>query len=395
MTPPLPGTIGILPSGALGVALFYHLTGSLSCLDGSVFFLERDGRPAGGAVRSRGASLRVADAAGVHSVAGVSVFPGGLKACGAAGRLPEVLLLCTNPDQLLPLLDPCVQVLERAHQEGDLREESIPLPALVLCANGIYFQRVRQVFIEKLEEATLLGRLPDLWPGLMPRIVGRLMRGVTIQTGVREGNGPDALYRPGPPGLTRLAGGEVALRRRVHEVLSRGGGMFELAEGSSPTRVEFDKGMVNLVANLLGQLVAIDSHGGFTPLSVGQVVERVGEAGVRELVGRVLEVGKGVRAYDVREDLERVTGATLENLRRHADHIPSSLQWLDLKLRRGEPVAGLAPTETWLLEPLLHYARSAGLAGAEEYLVGLRRELEAKLQQVARSRPPTPPPPRP
>ena len=103
-----------------------------------------------------------------------------LNRCQAAACLPEVLLICPNPDQLLPLLTPCVSLLERASETGTLDPAALPLPLLVLCSNGIYFQRIRQVFLEKLEESTLLGRLPDLWPDLMPSIVGRLLRGVSL-----------------------------------------------------------------------------------------------------------------------------------------------------------------------------------------------------------------------
>jgi len=47
-------------------------------------------------------------------------------------------------------------------------------------------QRLLNIFVEWLEESALLGRLPDLWPDFMPRIVGRLLRGMTIQTGVSQ-----------------------------------------------------------------------------------------------------------------------------------------------------------------------------------------------------------------
>ena len=121
--------------------------------------------------------------------------------------LPEIVLLCPNPDQLPGILNTVVQLLERMNEHGELTPE-FELPTLVLSSNGIYYQRLRQQFIERLEESTLLGRLPDLWPDIMPRIVGRLLRGVTIQTGVRDGIGADAVYHPGPRGITRLAGGD-------------------------------------------------------------------------------------------------------------------------------------------------------------------------------------------
>jgi hypothetical protein len=98
----------------------------------------------------------------------------------------------------------------------------------------------------------------------MPRLVGRLLRGVTIQTGQRDGSGADAVYRPGPLGRTRVAGGDAAIRARTVELLVSLGEWFEMGDEASPTRVEFDKALVNLTANLLGQLAAIDESDGST-----------------------------------------------------------------------------------------------------------------------------------
>ena len=66
---------------------------------------------------------------------------------------------------------------------------------LVLCNNGIHHLRVRRFLVEALEESTLYGRLPDLWSEVMGRIVGKLLRGIAIQPGQRDGHGggPDAV----------------------------------------------------------------------------------------------------------------------------------------------------------------------------------------------------------
>src|ERR1043166_1921526 len=53
------GTIGILPAGALGVSLFFHLTRGLSRIDGDVFFIERSGSTSGELLRQQ-KFLRVA-----------------------------------------------------------------------------------------------------------------------------------------------------------------------------------------------------------------------------------------------------------------------------------------------------------------------------------------------
>ena len=371
------GTIGILPAGALGVSFFYHLTGELARADGAVVFLERTGSASATQLRQQ-TELRIADAHGVRCVNIANIWQPDLLTCHAAGRLPEILLVCPNPDQLLGVITDVVQLLERIHHAGGLNAPLLPLPLIVLCSNGIYFQRVRQIFLEKLEEATLLGRLPDLWPDLMPRLVGRLLRGVTIQTGVREGAGAGTIYRPGPRGITRIAGGDAANRARCAELLTARGGWFEVAD-CPPTRVEFDKAMVNLVANLLGQLYAIDDTGELRVLTVGEIIRPEHEVEIRHLCEQVFRIGQAVKAYGAQENFAPALAATFASLHQHAGHTPSSLQWVALRLRAHQLEAALTPTETWLLDPLMHYARSAGLDDAAQYLAELKRRLLARL----------------
>ena len=373
--------VGIVPAGALGVSFFHHLTGELSRRDGSVYFLERDGSASAAELRAAG-SLSIEHRGRREDLPIAPLLKPDLLGCASGDGVPEVLLVCPNPDQLLPLLTPCVTLLERAFQSGSVDPSRIPMPQLVLCSNGIYFQRIRQVFLEKLEEATLLGRLPDLWPDWMPAIVGRLMRGVTIQTGIRDTVGGRTLYRPGPPGITRLAGGNRSDRHRVHQVLSNHGGLWDLSDTATPTRVEFDKAMVNLVANLLGQLAAIGEDGRFQMITVGEVAERLTERRIVELVSQVLAVGKAVRAYSSGETVDQVAAPVLESLRLHANHVSSSIQWLGMRLSRGEQVTDITPTELWLLDPLMHYARSAGLDSAVAYFEDLKNCLRTKVRNA-------------
>ncbi|MBL9168921.1 MAG: hypothetical protein JNN07_14370 [Verrucomicrobiales bacterium] len=381
----IPESIGILPAGALGVGFFYHLTARLTQLDGSVFFVDRPGSSSGLSLRARG-ELNIEKEGGTQRVPLGGLLKPDLLNCAEQNMLPEVLLACPNPDQLLPILSECVALVEHAHERSELSTTSLPIPLLVLSSNGIYFQRIRQVLIEKLEESTLLGRLPDLWPDLMPLLIGRLMRGVTIQTGIREGDGADAIYRPGPPGSTRIAGGSPEQRRRAHQLLCQRNGDFEIADKASPTRVEFDKALINLSANFLGQLAALDDNGRFRALTIGEVLQRVGEPGILELTRWVVAVGKAVRAYEAHEQPEQIVVPVLESLHAHADHVPSSLQWLASRLARNEVIHAITPTELWLIDPLLHYARSAGLEPAVTYFDGLKTALHHRLGLLA-SRP--------
>ena len=371
------GTIGILPAGALGVSFFHQLTRHLTQNDGAIFFLERQGSKSTEALRARG-ELIIADSGVTHRVPLTNLLPGDLLNAFEQKALPEIVLLCPNPDQLPGILNTVVQLLERMNECSELTPD-FELPALVLSSNGIYYQRLRQQFIERLEESTLLGRLPDLWPDLMPRIVGRLLRGVTIQTGVRDGAGANAVYHPGPRGITRLAGGDQKLRERACELLRGRGGWFEMARHSSATRLEFDKAMVNLTANLLGQFYAIDAGGKFTPLRVRDIATAEHEAEIRELAQQVFEVGRAVRVYAPDEQFETIFAQMLETTHQHDDHMPSSLQWIDLRLRQGKLDPKLTPTEEWLLDPLIRYAHAAGLHDIGHHFEALKTRAIANL----------------
>jgi len=376
------GTVGILPAGALGVSLFYHLTRELTNNDGAVFFLERAGSQSAKALRGKG-ELAIAVRNDVQRLPAAPLLHGDLLSAFEKGALPEVLLLCPNPDQLPAILNTVVRLLERMNDRHALTTE-LDLPILVLSSNGIYYQRLRQQFIERLEEATLLGRLPDLWPDLMPRIVGRLIRGVTIQTGLRDGTGAGAVYVPGPPGITRLAGGDQLLRQRACELLRARGGWFELARHSSATRLEFDKAMVNLTANLLGQFYAIDAAGHFTLLRVREIVTAEHEKEIREMARHVFEIGRAVKAYAPDEDFSAIFAQMLETTHQHDDHVPSSLQWIGLRLRQGKLDPKLTPTEEWLLDPLIRYAHAAGLHATGDYFEALKKRAIANLALVAK-----------
>ncbi len=368
------GRVGILSAGALGVAFFHHLTGKLARLDGGVCFLQREGSASGAALRDAG-TLRIGDA----TIDTRGIARPDLLACFGAGWLPEIVLVCTQPDQLLGMMKTIVRLIERVHSASALDDAVSELPVFVLCSNGIYFQRVRQYFIELIEEAITFGRLPELWPERMPRIVGKLLRGVTIQTGQRDGEGADAIYRPGQRGRTLLVGGDAGNRMRAASFLSSLGGWVEVAAHPSATRVEFDKALVNLCANLLGQLRAIDDAGRFRPLTIREILTDEGGGEMRELARHVIAVGRSVGAYTAAETFEPLHAQMIDSARLHLDHIPSSLQWIEQQLRRGTLEARLTPTEQWLIEPLIRYARVAALEDAAHYFERLTRQIEHRL----------------
>ena len=371
-------TVGILPLGALGAAFFYHLTRGNIGTNSRVQFVERRGSASRASLAQRGTLTISADGIEFTIQAKDACRPD-LLAFVQSGWLPDVLLVCTQPDQLLPVVGDYVKLLEQLYEAKGLEAALERLPLLVLTSNGIYHERVRRFLVELLEESMLYGRLPDLWSDSMGRIVGKLLRGVTIQTGYREGTGASAIFHAGSSARTTLAGGNFDNRLRCAEFLQGLGGWFEAASVDPPVRVEFDKALVNLWSNLLGQLKAIDDSGRFRLLRVREIYSGSDDSELRELSGHLFAIGRAVRAYREDEDFDQLHENTLRIARSSGEHYPSSLKWIESQLVAGTLAPQLTPTEKWLLDPLIHYARTAGLEEAANYFISLRQRIEVRL----------------
>ncbi len=148
-------SVGILPVGSLGMAFFYHLTNRATELERPVFFIERSGSGRHSAFSSE--AVWVANELGQHSVRTETIYHGNLIACAESG-LPEVLLVCPGSHQLLAFISNYVELLEVLYSETNLETAVELLPLVVLCSNGIYYQRVRRFLVEALEESNLYGR---------------------------------------------------------------------------------------------------------------------------------------------------------------------------------------------------------------------------------------------
>ena len=371
--------VGIVPVGALGVAFFHHLGGGKPANLGKVGFIERRGSLHGTALRGHGV-LKIAAAGEVVEISTPDVCHPDLVASARLGWLPEVVLGCTQPDQLLTTISEYVGLLEWLFSVHGIEEAARRLPVLVLCSNGIYHERVRRFLVELLEESMLYGRLPDLWDGPMTVIVGKLLRGVTIQTGHREGIGKSAIYHPGPVRRTILTGGSCESRNHAASLLLGLGAWFETDDTLPPVRVEFDKALVNLWGNLFGQLKAINLQGEFQLLRVREIFADPEAADLRQFSSHVFAIGRAVRAYRGDEDFAALHAAALKIASGPGEHIPSSLMWIHSQLREGTLKAELTPTEKWLLDPLIRFAKTAGLDDSADFFRNLRLRVEEKLQ---------------
>jgi hypothetical protein len=375
-------SIGILPPGALGVAFFFHLTQKLEMLARAPVFFGLAGSKSFRSLAEAG-FLNIRDDEMIHRLPVGHLLISDLGTSYQFGRLPSIILVATNPDQLFQVIDEMIGLLERMARDEVIDQEPMRFPRFIFCSNGIYFQRLRQVFLEKLEESILLGRLPDLWPSLMPRVVGRLIRGVTIQPGLRDGDGAAAIYRPGHSAVTRIAGGDETDRKDCVTQLAKTGARFELVADQSATRIEFDKAIVNLTGNLLGIIYSTNSQGIFSPLTIGEIFSDSNREDIRQLAEVVLRIGKSVKAYRADEPLERILEDLDRTAKTHRDHLPSSLQYVSLLLSHGKLTGECTPTEEWLLRPLIKYAEAADLRESAVYLQNLRERLVQKLTAAA------------
>jgi hypothetical protein len=103
------------------------------------------------------------------------------------------------------------------------------------------------------------------------------------------------------------------------------------------------------------------------------------------MVEAVVHVGRGVGVYTAAETPRAIFDETLKSMTPVAAHVPSSLQWLEQRLSTGTLGPGLTPTEKWLLQPLLHYARSLGDAKSIGYFEGLENELNSAIARAVSS----------
>lgn len=181
---------------------------------------------------------------------------------------------------------------------------------------------------------------------------------------------------------TRLAEDGPAHRRRCWEILQNLGGWFEVAEDQTPTRVEFDKALVNFFGNLLGQLKAIGETGAIHLLAMHDILPELESAETRELPHHVIAVGRAVQAYRHEETFETPYRSAMCTARTHLEHVPSSIKWLEAQLHAGPLEALVAPTEKWLLHPLTRYASTAGLDESTRYFTELIWLIEDRLTRA-------------
>lgn len=97
----------------------------------------------------------------------------------------------------------------------------------------------------------------------------------------------------------------------------------------------------------------------------------------------LFQVGLRVRAYNVGDTVEEIRQTVRSASVRYGSHVPSSLQYVAIQVRQGSLKAACTPTEAWILNPLIKYARAVGSlhvhANEDESVHLLAGELEVTI----------------
>ncbi|MDP7574412.1 MAG: hypothetical protein QF723_04815, partial [Phycisphaerales bacterium] len=148
------GHVGVHPPGALGVGLFWHM--QAECLvgmsdDGITEILKEAGR------------LRL-EQHGQQQIVPIRgrIFANLLEA-DAKKALPELLLVCCNPNQLGAFTGEVTGFLESLAGRGLLDSPDqvrFHMPILLILPNGVLFESTFNEFQSQLNESVLMDRLP-------------------------------------------------------------------------------------------------------------------------------------------------------------------------------------------------------------------------------------------
>ena len=133
----------------------------------------------------------------------------------------------------------------------------------------------------------LMGRLPGVSEAMVPALLDRLVRGISLQAGGRRGNGSDTVYVLERKGSLLFAGGGEAERDRVDAILGPHGYPFKHARNVPGTRIEFDKAMISIVLNVGGLIHMVNPMGAHRSAD-GRSVQGFVQSGIRDRITRGL-----------------------------------------------------------------------------------------------------------
>ena len=375
------GQLGIHPPGALGVAFFVHA--DAEC------FIGRGGDGITQPLKDAGA-LRLLDDGKLRTVPLKGRIFANLLEADALDRMPEVLMVCCNPDQLGVFTADLTRYLENLAERSKLRAVADirrHVPILLVPPNGILAEQMLRTYDEQLHESLLLGRLPGLTEDMIQALLDRVIRGVSFQAGGRRGFGPDAVYLLERKGFVLFAGGGESERERIEAVLSGHDYPFKHAKGVSGTRIEFDKAMVSIVLNVGGLIHTVKPDGDLIDLRMGDLCNDPAKSEFVETITRaVFDVGRATGAYPADAAYDQVWAEHRATILAHAGHVTSSLKMFRDALASGLKGVKLFSNEEWILTPLRLYAANAGMKEQEVLFKSLARRVQASMARAIRHR---------
>ncbi|MHC5022868.1 MAG: hypothetical protein ACYTGG_02995, partial [Planctomycetota bacterium] len=373
----IPGQLGVHPPGSLGVGFFVHA--QAECLlgvrdDGITDFLKDAGYM----------RLEVEGNQRVVPLGG-RIYANLLEA-DAKEALPELLLVCCNPNQLAGFTGEVTRFLEGLAERGRLgspRDVRDGLPILLILPNGVLFESTVNDFQDQINESILMDRLPGVTPEVQAAIVDRVVRGISLQAGGRRGSGEETVYLLERKGALLFAGGGADEGERVARILTEHDYPFTHIEGVPATRVEFDKAMISIVLNVGGLIHMVRPDGGCIDLRMGDLCSDPAKAEfVDEVTRAVFDVGLAIGAYPPETTYESVWAGHRETILKFRGHITSSVKAFREALDRGLDSVKLFPNEEWILTPLRRYAAHADMKKEEKLFRDLAREVQ---QAMARA----------
>ncbi len=371
------GHLGVHPPGALGVAFFVHA--DAEC------FIGRGGDGITEPLKDIG-SLNLDDHNRLRTISLRNRIFANLLEADALDRMPEVLLVCCNPDQLGLFTGELARFLESLAERGRLRSgEDIrrEVPILLILPNGILSEQTIGTYDEQLRESVLMKRLGDLTDDMRKTLLDRVVRGVSLQAGGRRGGGAETIYVLERKGALVFAGGGDSERERIEAILTAHEYPFTHARGLPGTRIEFDKAMISIVLNVGGLIHTVKPDGELLDLRMGDLCKDPSKRDfVHQITRAVFDVGQATGAYPSNITYEDIWATHRATILKHSGHITSSLKTFRDALASGLSYVKLFSNEEWILTPLSRYAGNAGMREEEALFNSLKHSVQESMARA-------------